>query len=55
MVRSISWQDHLAGDYWRIQPMYTSLRIKVSVTNKSVSQQYINGKWKRRDCKTVTL
>lgn len=54
-VRSISWQDHLAGEYQGIKQTFTSLRIKVSVTNKSMSQQYINGKWERRDCKAVII
>lgn len=53
--RSIFVQDHLAGEYQEIKPTHTNLRTKVSVTNKSMSQQHINGKWKRRDLKALIM
>lgn len=53
--RSFFVQDHLDGEYQEIKPTHTSLRTKVSVTNKSMSQQHINGKWKRRDLKALIM
>lgn len=53
--RSIFVHNHLDGECQEIKPTYTSLRTKVSVTNESMSQQHINGKWKRRDLKALIM